>query len=74
MIRYGVVREEYALDGGIRVAYGIAVYAEENAAVVASVRDVSSDRATVERFVKQCEQLALSPLHLSEAVEDLLGE
>lgn len=35
-----------------------------------TVRDISPDRTQVERFVRQCNECALSPLHLTDAIED----
>ncbi len=72
--RYGLIREEYFWDGQCRVAYGIAVYAHPHASgsagIIASVRDMTDDRAAVERLIRQCNEGDLSLTHLSDVIDD----
>ena len=74
---YGVTEETYRVGNSCRTSYGIAVYADpetdESAAIIASVRDISADRESVEQLVHTCNRLHLSPEHLSEVIEDYLA-
>ena len=74
---YGLIREEYHLGEDCRVAYGIAVYAHPavtgSASMIASVRDLSADRASVEELVRQCNENRLSPAHLFDVADDRFG-
>ncbi len=74
---YGLIREEYHLATGHRISYGIALYAHPrdtgSATVITAVRDITSDRGAIDRFIRQCNELALSPLHLADAVDDFFN-
>ncbi len=74
---YGLIREEYFLGDGSRIAYGVAAYAHPtstgNATVVASVHDITTDRSAALRLVSRCNRGHLSPEHLADVVYDLLG-
>lgn len=74
---YGLVREEYHLGGDCRVAYGIAAFAHPDetgsASIIASARDLSADRASVEALVRQCNERGLSPVHLCDVADDCFG-
>ena len=77
-LHYGIVEEKYFLNGNARVAYGVAVYAgkesDDIATVIASVNDVSCDREKLIGFIRNCNEMKLSLIHLSDAVEDFLAE
>ncbi len=77
-ITYGIIQENYPCESGHRNAYGIVVYATKEdgstPALIAMVRDLSSDRAIVEHLVDRCNRCKLSPIHLTDAAEDLLEE
>ncbi len=74
---YGLVREEYPMDGETRIAYGIAVYAHPtdtgSASIVTSIRDVTQDRAAIEQLILLCNEGGLSPAHLADVVDDFFG-
>ncbi len=74
---YGCVREEYTVNGQSRVAYGIAVYAHPHesgsASIVASVRDITHDRAALEGLIRRCNDGNLSPVHLADMIDDFFG-
>ncbi len=75
-LTYGLVEEKYELNGQIRVAYGMVLYAnaEEDgtATIIASARDLTSDKAQLEVLVENCNTLELSPIHFDDVVEDFL--
>ena len=77
-LHYGIVEEKYSLNGNTRVAYGVAVYAgkesDDIATVIAAVNDVSCDREKLIGFIKNCNEMKLSLIHLNDAVEDFLAE
>lgn len=74
-IRYGITEEVYSLGERSRLSYGIAAYTEQDgtATIVASVRDITSDKAKITALVRSCNRLALSPLHLRDVIEDFLA-
>ena len=75
---YGIIEEKHNINGGERISYGVAAYADcftdGSALVVETVSDISSDRESIEEFVDKCNSLSLSPEHLRDAVEDFLAE
>ena len=76
-ITYGIVEERYLLDEDERTAYGIAICANANldgiATVLEIINDITSDRERIFDFVKKCNDLELSPLHIYDAIEDFLA-
>lgn len=77
-ISYGVTEEVYVIGFQSRVSYGIAAYADSDAegtaSILSSVRDISSDRASIEELAGLCNRLELDVIHLIDAVEDFLGQ
>ena len=71
-IKYEIMEEKNVLEGTIWTVYGIAVYNEENHELIASVRNVSSNKEQITLFVERCNHLQLSPIHLQDAIEDFL--
>ncbi len=75
---YGTVFEIYELNGKSRISYGIAVYADAKsdgtATIVASARDLTSDKSKINSLVDKCNRLELSPIHFYDVVEDFLTE
>ena len=75
-VTYGIREEIYCLGEQRRKAFGIVAYsdAEEDgtATVIASVGDVTDDRAALEELVRKCNGLKLDPIHLWDVVEDFL--
>ncbi|MBE6632777.1 MAG: hypothetical protein E7620_00375 [Ruminococcaceae bacterium] len=76
MITYGLVKEIYVLNHYIRVSYGIVACAnaaeEGSATIVASARDLTTDRTRMTELVALCNSLRLDPVHLREVAEDFL--
>ncbi len=76
MLTYGLVEEKYELNGQIRVAYGMVLYAnaaeDGTATIIASARDLTSDKAQLEALAENCNTLELSPIHFDDVVEDFL--
>jgi len=77
-ITYGITEEIYVLFGNHRVSYGIAAYSETETdptlTIIASVRDVFSDKTQAECFAELCNRLKLDAVHLQEVVEDFLAQ
>ena len=77
-VTYGIVQELYAVETEHRISYGIAAYAnmseDGTATIVASVRDISSDKHQVEELVNLCNHLQLSLLHLDDVIEDFQSQ
>jgi len=73
MIIYGITEETYILENDRRISYGIAIYDIDISTVIASKKDLSSDKKAVERLVNLCNQLKLSPIHLDDVAEDFLA-
>ena len=75
-ITYAVSEERYTFDNETRTSYGIVAYSNANQdgskTIVASVRDVTSDKAGLTKLVNDCNRLELSTVHLSDVVEDFL--
>lgn len=63
---------KYAREIGTYASYGIAAYNSFSRDIVASVPDVSSDRDTVLHIVEMFNRHQLSPIHLEEAIRDML--
>ena len=73
---YALTNESYVICGSNRISYGIDVYAgaepDRSAAVIASVKDITSDRQKLAGLVGKCNDLQLSPTHLYDVIEDLI--
>ncbi len=76
-VTYGVIKEIYSINGATRTAYGIAAYADAeedgSATIVKAVHDITSDSFSLQKLLKLCNSLELSPIHLSDVVEDFLN-
>ena len=75
-VTYAIAEEKYALGEEKRTSYGIIVYAnaaqDGTATIVASVRDITSDKKRLKKLVDDCNRLELSIIHLPDVVEDFL--
>ena len=75
-ITYSVSEERYTFGNETRISFGIVAYSNANQdgskTIVASVRDVTSDKAGICRLVDDCNRLKLSTVHLYDVVEDFL--
>lgn len=70
------IRIENYLSGNIsRITYGIAaIYREDDfLLVIDAVSDVSSDLQSVQKLVKLCNSLKLSPIQLRDVLDDFLN-
>ena len=76
-ITYCVVEERYAMGSKSRLSYGVAAFdsAEKDglSTIVASIHDITNNKAGLAELVKQCNLLELSPIHLYEVIEDFLS-
>ena len=77
-VTYAVTEEKYALGEEKRTSYGIVAYAnaeqDGTATIVASVRDITSDKQRLIKLVDNCNRLELSTVHLPDVVEDFLSD
>ena len=75
-ITYAVSEERYTFGNETRTSYGIVAYSnadqDGSKTIVASVRDVTSDKTSLTKLVNDCNRLELSTVHLSDVVEDFL--
>ena len=75
-ITYAVSEERYTIGDKMRISYGIVAYSnakqDGSRTIVASVRDVTSDKTSLTRLVNDCNRLELSTIHLNDVVEDFL--
>ena len=75
-ITYAISEERYTSGDEVRISYGIVAYSnadqDGSKTIVASVRDVTSDKAGLSRLVNDCNNLELSIVHLNDVVEDFL--
>lgn len=75
-ITYAVAEERYTLGDEARISYGIVAYSnadkDGSKTIVASVRDVTSDKVGLTKLVNDCNHLGLSTMHLGDVVEDFL--
>ena len=75
-ITYAVSEERYTFGNETRISYGIVAYSnadqDGSKTIVASVRDVTSDKTSLTKLVNDCNRLELSTLHLNDVVEDFL--
>ena len=77
-VTYAVAEEKYALGEEKRISYGIVAYANAEqagtATIVASVRDITSDKNRLKKLVYDCNRLELSTVHLHDVVEGFLSD
>ena len=75
-ITYAISKENYAFGNETRTSYGIVAYSNANQdgskTIVASVRDITSDKTSLTKLVNDCNRLELSTVHLNDVVEDFL--
>ena len=75
-ITYAVSEERYTSGDEVRISYGIVAYSnaaqDGSKTIVASVHDITSDKASLSKLVNDCNRLELSTVHLSDVVEDFL--
>ena len=69
-MKYSLVEGTYLIDGEAHIGYGIG-YTENS---VLSFEDLTLNPIAVEKLVKLCNELNLSPIHLKDVVEDFLIE
>ena len=71
-------RGEIRIGEEKRTSYGIVAYAnakqDDTATIVASVRDITSDKQRLRKLVDNCNRLELSTVHLHDVVEDFLSD
>ena len=77
-ITYAVSEEKYTFGEETRISYGIVAYSnadqDGSKTIVASIRDVTDNKAGLAELVKDCNRLGLSTVHLEDIVEDFLVE
>ena len=77
-VTYAVAEEKYVIGNESRISYGIVAYSnaeqEGTTTIVASIRDITSDKNRLKRLVDDCNRLKLSTVHLYDVVEDFLSD
>ena len=77
-VTYAVAEEKYVIGNESRISYGIVAYSnteqEGTATIVASIRDITSDKNRLKKLVDDCNRLELSTVHLHDVVEDFLSD
>ena len=77
-VAYAISEEKYTFSEECRTSYGIVAYSnvdqDGTKTIIASVRDITSDRDALARLVSDCNRLKLSTVHLNDVVEDFLSE
>lgn len=77
-VTYAISEEKYTFGEECRTSYGIVAYSnvdqDGTKTIIASVRDITSDRDALARLVSDCNRLELSTVHLNDVVEDFLSE
>ncbi|MBR3806075.1 MAG: hypothetical protein IKJ13_04465 [Clostridia bacterium] len=75
-ITYAVSEEKYTFGEKSRTSYGIVAYSnadqDGSKTIVASARDITTDKDSLVELVNDCNRLGLSTLHLNDVVEDFL--
>ena len=75
-ITYAISEKKYAFGNETRTSYGIVAYSnadqDRSKTIVASVRDITSDKTGLTKLVNDCNRLELSTIHLNDVVEDFL--
>lgn len=61
----------YDEDGALHTVYGIEAFTNKKTKV-ASIADVFFDKQKAEEFIKLCNDLKLSLVHLPDVIEDVL--
>ena len=69
-MKYILIKGTYLIEGESHIGYGIGY--TENSAL--SFEDLTLNPIAVEKLVKLCNELDLSPIHLKDVVEDFLIE
>ena len=64
---YTITEDKKTIENKDYLVYGIR-YDDEYC-----VRDVSSDKAAIERLISDCNKYDLDPIHLRDVVEDFIG-
>ena len=70
MIIYRMIEDEENIEGRKVRTYGIE--AVDGGNVLGSVRRISPAKEKVSRLIERCAALELSPIHLSDAVNDYI--
>ena len=72
---YIVIKTHHGEREGERLGYGIALMSRDEEGIVELdlFADVSTEREGLVRLVKECNDLALDPIHLGDVVEDFIA-
>lgn len=72
-LTYVLTENLYCDENHSKTFYGIEVY-EAPDKIVATIRDITTDRERLFKFIQTCNLLELSPIHLYDVIEDFLTE
>ncbi len=71
-MKYQIIECSVELDGINYTSYGIGYVSAGTLLFV--IKDLTLNRARVEKFVSLCNDLQLDPIHIDDAVEDFLAD
>lgn len=74
--RYILVTSTYSGGTTHRTSYGIALVSDYDdvMSILQTISDLSSDKASIERLVDDCNTLGLDPVHLPDIADDFLAD
>jgi len=74
--QYILIESSYWINGIRYSTYGIAQadLSEGYAVIVKAIPDLSQDKERVQHLAKVCTELQLSPVHLTDIVNDFLAD
>lgn len=75
MYRYSIIKEKlYTPESGNYISYGICVYliSENKNTEIAHISDVFLEKEDAVNFINLFNQLELDPVHLDDAIENIL--
>ncbi|MBQ7923535.1 MAG: hypothetical protein IJ325_13335 [Clostridia bacterium] len=74
--QYILIESIYTVNGTRYTTYGIAQtdVSDGCAVILKAIPDLSTDKDRVIRLAELCTKLCLAPIHISDIVEDFLGE
>lgn len=57
---------------GNYIAYGMDIIDYETDSLIRSIPDISTEKAALERLIRQCNQLHADIIHIDDIIEDFL--
>ncbi|MDO4302146.1 MAG: DUF6514 family protein [Clostridia bacterium] len=70
-VKYAIVKDTLSIEGISYNTYGIIVLF--NNKPIRYISDIFLNENEIESFVSLCNELKLSPIHLDEVIDDIIG-